>query len=50
MSKLKEEIVALREDNKLKEGQIQGLERGMELCGNMHEKYSQVIIAEEGRK
>jgi hypothetical protein len=45
VSKLKEEIRALKEDDKLKEEQIQGFVRRIqELCGDMHDRYNQVVI------
>lgn len=51
MSELKEEIIALKGDNELKEGQIQGyIRRTQELGHSVLEKSCQVIIAIKGRK
>lgn len=51
MSKLKEEIIALKENNELKEGQIQEyIRRIQELGDSMHDKSCQVVVAEKGRK
>jgi hypothetical protein len=51
VSKLKEEIIALKEVNELKEGQIQGcIRRIKELSDNMRDKPCQVLIAEKSRK
>jgi predicted nucleic acid-binding Zn-ribbon protein len=51
VSELKKEIVTLKEDSKLKEGQIQRLVRRIhELHKSIHYSSSEVIIAEQGRK
>lgn len=51
MSELKKEIVTLKEDNRLKEGQIQRFVRRIEkLHKSIHYRSSKVIIAEQGRK
>ncbi|XP_021942420.1 leucine-rich repeat and coiled-coil domain-containing protein 1-like isoform X2 [Zootermopsis nevadensis] len=49
-SELKEEVIALKEDNELKEGKIQGyIRRFQELGDSMHDKSCQVVIETQPR-
>jgi predicted nuclease with TOPRIM domain len=51
VSELKKENVTLKEDNKLKEGQIQRFVRRIqELHDSIRYRSSKVIVAEQGRR